>query len=414
MTLTYTAETLTDFAARIKEIIAKWDDPKSDDPVGLWFRGSQKSQWSLVPNLYRILDKDTKVHEEEDDIREDFVKRAPSLTAYKPDNAWEWYFLMQHYGAPTRLLDWTENPQLGLYFAVKDGEGLNDAAVWVIDPWWLNGCVLGKAEVLPPGSPGLAKSDAQRYRPWLPDRFDAKLRLKKNLPVAVFPNHFDHRIAAQRSCFTIHGLRRGGIEKLFNGPRDHVAKIVIPSYATQNIQDELDEYGIDESTIYPDLQGLGTAVRKGFAAKSTVAPHDDLYTRIKPSPINGVGVFAIRKIKKGTSLFSEDIDEMFWLKETELPKQKVLRKFYDDFAVWRNGRCGVPKHFHRLTMSWYLNDPMKGARPNVACDGNYEFRALRAIKPGAELTVDSTAYSDHTKPSKRVRQRPQKRRIPRT
>src|ERR1700733_12193883 len=194
MILTYTAETLTDFGSRIKDVIAKWDDPRSDNEVGLWFRGSQKSQWPLVPSLYRLLDKGTKVHEEEDDLREDFVKRAPSLTAYKPDNPWEWYFLMQHYGAPTRLLDWTENPQVGLYFAVKDSEGLHDAAVWVIDPWWLNYRVLGEAEVLPPGSPGLAKSDAKRYRPWLPDRFDAKLRLKKNLPVAVFPNHFDHRI----------------------------------------------------------------------------------------------------------------------------------------------------------------------------------------------------------------------------
>ncbi len=405
MTLTYSAETLTDFAARIKEIREKWDDPKSDDSAGLWFRGLQKSCWPLIPNLYRLLDKNTKVHEEEDDIRENFIKRAPSLTAYKPDNAWEWYFLMQHYGAPTRLLDWTENPQLGLYFAVKDNEGLHDAAVWIIDPWWLNDRVLGKAEVLPPGSPGLAKSDAQRYRPWLPDRFDVKLRLKKKLPVAVFPNHFDHRIAAQRSCFTIHGLRREGIEKLFRGPRDHLAKIVIPSYATEDIRDELDDYSIDEATIYPDLQGLGAAVRRNFLQKSAVAPHDDLYTRIRPSPIHGVGVFAIRNIKKGTPLFSEDFDEMLWVKEGDLPKQKHLREFYDDFGVFKNGRCGVPKHFHRLTMSWYLNDPKKGERPNVACNENYEFRASRDIKPDEELTVDSTSYSNHIKTSGQARQK---------
>jgi hypothetical protein len=410
MTLTYTAETLVDFASRIKEVIAKWDDPKSDDAVGLWFRGSQKSYWSLVPNLYRLLDKKTKVHEEEDDIREDFVKRAPSLTAYKPDNAWEWYFLMQHYGAPTRLLDWTENPQLGLYFAVKDSEGLHDAAVWIIDPWWLNDRVLGKAEVLPPGSPGLAKSDPQRYRPWLPDRFDVKLRLRKNLPVAVFPNHFAHRIAAQRSCFTIHGLRRAGIEKLFRGPKDHVAKIVIPSYATEAIRDELDDYGIDEATIYPDLQGLGAAVRRSFLQKSAVAPHDGLYTRIKPSPINGVGVFAIRKIKKGELIFSEDFDEMLWVKESGIPRQKHLREFYDDFAVWKNGRCGVPKHFHRLTMSWYLNDPKKGERPNVTCNESYEFKASRDIKLGEELTVDSSTYSEHAKSKGKITMTPSRNR----
>jgi hypothetical protein len=186
-------------------------------------------------------------------------------------------------------------------------------------------------------------------------------------------------------------------ESLFPKSKDHLAKIIIPSYAIEDILDDLYDGGIDEVTIYPDLQGLGAAVFRGFLEQDAVDPHERLYTRLKPSPINGVGVFAIRKIKKGTRLFSEDLDEMRWIKEDDLPKQKQVREFYDDFAVWKNGRCGVPRHFHRLTMSWYLNDPRKGEKPNVACDENYEFRALRNIKPGEELTVDSSTYSDHAK-----------------
>jgi len=48
-------------------------------------------------------------------------------------------------------------------------------------------------------------------------------------------------------------------------------------------------------------------------------------------------------------------------------------------------------------MSWYINDPKRGQKPNVVCDGNYDFRAARDIKEGEELTVDSTTYSDHAK-----------------
>ena len=54
------------------------------------------------------------------------------------------------------LASWTgrKHPLIGLYFALKDNEGLHDAAVWVLDPWRLNEYSIGKYEVLPPGSDG--------------------------------------------------------------------------------------------------------------------------------------------------------------------------------------------------------------------------------------------------------------------
>lgn len=48
-------------------------------------------------------------------------------------------------------------------------------------------------------------------------------------------------------------------------------------------------------------------------------------------------------------------------------------------------------------MSWYINDPRPNEKPNVICDENYDFRALRDINEGEELTVDSSTYSDHAK-----------------
>src|ERR1022692_3428434 len=123
--LTYKANAVRQFMKRLQEISEAWET-KEDGQPDLWYRGLQKSSWLLVPKLYRPSEPAKKLLQTEDEIREEFARRAPSLTQYRPENAWEWYFLMQHYGAPTRLLDWTEDPLIGLYFAVKDTEELQD------------------------------------------------------------------------------------------------------------------------------------------------------------------------------------------------------------------------------------------------------------------------------------------------
>jgi len=101
----------------------------------LWFRG-QPSEFGLSPRIHRKEYRDAV----EEEIRLQFQSRALQLMQTRlpePDQCWNWYFLMQHYGAPTRLLDWTDNQLVALFFAVAD-EYKSDAAVWILDPYWLN------------------------------------------------------------------------------------------------------------------------------------------------------------------------------------------------------------------------------------------------------------------------------------
>ena len=176
---------VSEFLKRVKEIREDWWSQDKDDPWMPWFRGHQRADWKLQPRLYR--DYGPKLVDMlfiEDEIREEFVVRAPALSQIKPaeQSDWDWYFLMQHSGAPTRLLDWSEGALIGLYFAVRDISGFYDAAVWVLDPYKLNERVVGKQELICP-TISMNSTGKKSLRRWLPP---ADLK-KKKLPPAPVP-----------------------------------------------------------------------------------------------------------------------------------------------------------------------------------------------------------------------------------
>jgi uncharacterized protein len=123
-------------------------------------------------------------------------------------------------------------------------------------------------------------------------------------------------------------------------------------------------------------------------------PHYKAFTRLKKSN-HGVGVFAIQDIQKGEPIFYGDEDaEIIWVNKSELVNiSPAIKKMYDDFCIIRNNgnEYGCPKNFNLMTISWYLNDSKE---PNVICDKNYIFSALRNIREGEELTIDYDTYSE--------------------
>lgn len=129
----------------------------------------------------------------------------------------------------------------------------------------------------------------------------------------------------------------------------------------------------------------------------TGLPHDGVYTRLGPSGVDpdGVGVFAIRDIKKGTYLFEPDDAPVVWIQAhrvSGLPRE--IRELYSDFGPFVKGKYGVPPSFNKLTVAWYVNEPKEGDEPNVGCDENLKFYALRDISKGKELTVDYSKYCE--------------------
>jgi hypothetical protein len=164
---------------------------------------------------------------------------------------------MQHYGLPTRLLDWSESALIGLYFALRDNRGETDAGLWVLNPWWLNNQSLGRYEIPTAGDRCL--------EPWAPGS-DPK-QLSKRLPVAIKPIHGSSRIAAQRGLFTIHGAEPQALQtlarrQLKNPP--HIELWKVPKQAIEGIRKELAIAGITETEVFQELDALCREIKAGF------------------------------------------------------------------------------------------------------------------------------------------------------
>ncbi len=125
-------------------------------------------------------------------------------------------------------------------------------------------------------------------------------------------------------------------------------------------------------------------------------PHDHVYTRLAPSTIDGVGVFAIRPIPAGADIFPDDRSGVHWFDQAEIEaatNDPEIRRYYADFCVRKDGRYGCPVNFNSMTLGWYVNEPLPGEEPNVTVDDEYVFRARRDIRAGEELTVRYADFS---------------------
>jgi hypothetical protein len=245
-------ERVTDFSAYVKtveRVKARWWDHWGER-VDPWFRGVSDERYSLVPGVYRPPIADSEDFDE-DDYRDEFTLRAYRYladTATPPRTDWDWYFLMQHYGMPTRLLDWSEGGAHALYFALRDRRE-TDAAVWMLDPFWLNQKVAGWA----PYILDVTQRRAQRY---LRPTFSADTL--PWLPMAIQPPFQSPRITAQKGMFTIHGRATKGLEQYRFG--DHLVKVVIPRGSATRMMDQLATLGITETVVFPELEALSREI----------------------------------------------------------------------------------------------------------------------------------------------------------
>ncbi|MCL2844809.1 MAG: FRG domain-containing protein [Chitinivibrionia bacterium] len=192
----------------------------------LIFRGLSDVNYELIPSICRDGSKAERLKLVEKRLFNMFKKSAIAyIKTVLPSNDWEWLALAQHYGLPTKLMDWTYNPLIALFFAIEEKEKGVDRCVYV--SWNYENLI--NMDINP---------------------FNLSDKINKTQYYIYQPPYFTERVITQSSVFTIHPLDNYGCNT------NDICKIVIKEDCREELMDSIIRYGVDYKTIFPDLGGL--------------------------------------------------------------------------------------------------------------------------------------------------------------
>lgn len=218
------------------------------------FRGLTNENHSLIPSIARLdySENGASLPSIELKLMREFKRLAAPIVENKQRSDWEWLFLAQHYGLPTRLLDWTTNPLVALFFAAERNDDVNGAIHYV--------------EHL--------VTDEYEYYDYRTANYTDEHR---NKPVGIFamqpnqgevifvrPSYTDVRFLNQRSVFSSQADPLSAIQL------PGLTKLLFSGQWKPAIRERLRTLGVSASFIYPGLAGIASELKSmefdGFAS----------------------------------------------------------------------------------------------------------------------------------------------------
>jgi hypothetical protein len=249
------------------------------------FRGQSDCDWDLVDSVFRVVDLPVRSPSHFINLENIALKNFRSQAhlflepSFLPDanSLLIWWSIMQHFGCPTRLLDWTGSPFVATYFAAVEHPKC-DGALWVFDSEPL---LAGKHTTKPRISDAqkmIKSSGNVRELLW-----DSKI---SDLVYPFVPARPHARLSAQQGAFTVCSLPCDHgeiIDGSFSDPNHvHCQKLIIDRKLKSEILTRLRRMNVTGGSLFPGLDGLGWSTRELLRLSTQELrrlspPHEDFF-----------------------------------------------------------------------------------------------------------------------------------------
>jgi len=226
-----------------------------------FYRGHSHTEHKLLPGLFRpspynVGDAETLSFE----YHMFFEFRARAKEVHSGDlTDWDILFFMQHHGVRTRLLDWTESFGVALYFALHNySANKSKPCIWLLNPYALNEKYAGVRDLYSPEY--LDDKQGNSYGDYLVNG----ARIPWDKPIALYPIRRVSRLTTQCGYFTIQGNDPQPLEQIESKNSNIITRIDLPEDAVEGGFEFLEMAGINDYSMFPDLDGLARYLNKKY------------------------------------------------------------------------------------------------------------------------------------------------------